>query len=121
LTGELRFAARFDAEAFRADIARTTPAGREVAEKARRDYEATGVARSGLRLCDAEGSEGAELPHCLKVYLPPPASHFGMVFEFVIAAGRPRLEYLAFGVRHHPPNAHAPTVYEIAHRRLRDD
>lgn len=28
------------------------------------------------------------------------------------------LRYLAFGVRHHPKNSHAETVYQIAHRRL---
>lgn len=40
-----------------------------------------------LRLCEAEGSEGTELPHCLKVYLSPPAGRFGMVFQVEIVAG----------------------------------
>lgn len=43
-----------------------------------------------------------------------------MVFRFVIANDAPRLDYLAFGVRHHPAGSNAPTVYEIAHRRLHD-
>ena len=30
----------------------------------------------------------------------------------------PLLEYLAFGVRHHPPESNAQTVYEIGHGRL---
>ena len=51
-------------------------------------------------------------------YLPAPAGRFGMVFEFVIRSRRPELVYLAFGVRHQPRGSHAPTVYEIAHRRL---
>jgi hypothetical protein len=29
------------------------------------------------------------------------------------------LRYVAFGVRHHPPESNAETVYGIAHRRLR--
>jgi hypothetical protein len=43
-----------------------------------------------------------------------------MVFRFVIADDGPRLDYLAFGVRHHPPDSNAATVYEIAHRRLQE-
>jgi hypothetical protein len=30
------------------------------------------------------------------------------------------LAYLAFGVRHHPRDSNALTVYEIAHRRLHE-
>ena len=118
MTGELRFAARFDPDAFREDMARTTPAGRDAAETAKRRYQTSGVPRSELRPCEAEGRDGTELPQCLKVYLPPPAGRFGMVFKIVIADDGPRLDYLAFGVRHHPPDSNAPTVYEIADRRL---
>jgi hypothetical protein len=120
LTSELRFPARFDPEVFRLDMARTTPLGREAAEAARRAYEAGGVPRSDLRPCDAEARDGTELPQCLKVYLPPPAGSFGMVLKFVIADDGPRLDYLAFGIRHHPPNSNAATVYEIANRRLHE-
>jgi hypothetical protein len=119
LTGEPRFPARFDPDAFRLDMARTTAAGREAAEAARRDFEADGVQRSVLRPCQAQGRDGTELAQCLKVYLPPPAGHFGMVLKFVMTDARPRLDYLAFGVRHHPPDSNAATVYEIADRRLR--
>lgn len=120
MTDEPRFPARFDAEAFREDMARTTPAGRDAAEVARRGYEAGGVPRSELRPCDPDHREGTRLPQCLKVYLPAPAGRFGMVFRFVIADDGPRLDYLAFGVRHHPPDSNAATVYEIAHRRLQE-
>jgi hypothetical protein len=41
-----------------------------------------------------------------------------MVFKFIVAEDGPRLEYLAFGVRHHPSDSNAETVYQIAHRRL---
>lgn len=120
MTDKLRFAARFDADAFREDMARTTPAGREAAKTAKRRYEASGVPRSELGSCDPEHRDGTKLPQCLKVYLPPPAGRFGMVFKFVVADDGPRLDYLAFGVRHHPRDSNAPKVYEIAHGRLHD-
>jgi hypothetical protein len=121
LSGEPRFPARFDPDAFRLDMARTTAPGREAAEAFRRDSEANGILRSSLRPCAAEGRDGTELPQCLKVYLPPPAGRFGMVLRFVIADGGPRLDYLAFGVRHHPTDSNAATVYVVADRRLRPD
>ncbi len=43
-----------------------------------------------------------------------------MVFEVVLAENRLRLEYVAFGVRHHPSNSRAPTVYQLADQRLND-
>lgn len=46
------------------------------------------------------------------------AGAFGMVFEVVKAGDKPLLVYLAFGVRHHPPDSHADSLYRIAHRRL---
>jgi hypothetical protein len=119
VTGELRFPARFDSDAFRLDLARTTASGRVEAETARRDYEAGGIPRADLRPCEAQGRDGTELPQCLKVYLPPPAGRFGMVFKFMVTDDGPRLDYLAFGVRHHPRDSNAATVYEIADRRLR--
>jgi hypothetical protein len=118
LTGELRFAARFDPDAFRDDMARATLAGRKAAEAAKRDYEANGVPFSDLRPCDPEHRDGTKLPQCLKVYLPPPVGRFGMIFRFAIVDDSPLLEYLAFGVRHHPADSNALTVYETAHRRL---
>lgn len=120
MTGELRFAARFDPDTFREDMARATPGGRDAAETAKRDYEANGVPFSDLRPCDPEHRDGTELPQCLKVYLPPPVGRFGMIFRFAIVGDKPLLEYLAFGVRHHPAESNAPTVYEIAHGRLDD-
>lgn len=118
MTSELRFAARFDPDAFRDDMARTTPAGRDAAEAAKRDYETNGVPFSDLRPCDPEHRDGTQLPQCLKVYLPPPVGRFGMIFKFAIVDDSPLLEYLAFGVRHHPPDSNARTVYEIGHQRL---
>ena len=117
-TPELCFPARFDPGTFDADLVRSTSAGREVAETARRDYERAGVPRSQLKPCEAEGRDGTRLPGCVKIYLPQPLGHFGMIFQWVIHATGPRLRYLAFGTRHHPRGSHAPTVYELAHQRL---
>ena len=101
-------------------MARATPAGRDAAEAAKRDYEASGVPYSDLRPCDPEHRDGTKLPQCLKVYLPPPVGRFGMIFRFAVVDDSPLLEYLAFGVRHHPPESNAQTVYEIGHGRLGD-
>jgi hypothetical protein len=117
-TSGLCFPARFDPEVWEEDLARTTQAGRTAAERARRAYERIGVPRSDLRPCNAEGPLGTALPRCLKVYLPPPAGRFGMVFRAIQVERRLRLELLAFGVRHHPPDSNALTVYQLAHQRL---
>jgi len=109
----------FDDALFDFDVERTSDAGADAARAARKRFEGEGVLRDELRLCEAEGTEGTELPHCLKVYLPPPAGRFGMVFQVEIVAGRGQLRYIAFGVRHHPRESNAESVYEVAHRRLR--
>jgi hypothetical protein len=100
-------------------VEQASDAGAKAAQAARRRLEREGVPRDELRLCEAEGPEGTELPRCFKVYLPPPAGRFGMVLQLEIVAGRGQLRFIAFGVRHHPPESNAATVYEIAHRRLR--
>jgi hypothetical protein len=108
----------FDEASFDADTKQGNAAGADVARAARRAYERDGVPSDDLRRCEAEGSDGTLLPHCLKVYMPPPAGRFGMVFQLEIVNGRGRLRYLAFGIRHHPRESTARTVYEIAHQRL---
>lgn len=115
---EPRFPARFDPDPWDEDLAHSTPAGRTAAEAARRDYEPDGVPRSHLRPCEAQGRDGTSLSDCAKVYLPSPDGRFGMVFTIDRKADKPALEFLAFGIRHHPKGSHAPTVYELAHRRL---
>lgn len=118
---ELRFPARFDDEWWEADIARSSPAGQRAAEGARKEYEDRGgVPRQELRPCEAEAQDGTELERCFKVYLPPPAGRFGMVFRPEVTDRQIVLRYLAFGVRHHPPDSHAETVYQIAHKRLQN-
>lgn len=73
-----------------------------------------------LRRCDPEGRDGTKLPACFKVYLPAPDGKFGMVLRFIRDGESLALRYLAFGVRHHPRDSNALTVYEIADRRFHD-
>lgn len=117
-SGRRGFPAHFDQDAWEEDLARSTPAGREAAEAARRDYEREGIPVEHLRRIQEHGSDGTVLPDCAKVYLPLPAGRFGMVFRAIKVEGRPRLAYLAFGVRHHPRGSRRATVYQLAHQRL---
>jgi hypothetical protein len=112
------FPVRFDPRPWDEDLARSTPNGNTAARNARRDYERSGIPRSRLRPCEADGRDGTNLPDCTKVYLPQPDGRFGMIFTVDRQADKPALEFLAFGVRHHPAGSHAPTVYEIADQRL---
>jgi hypothetical protein len=112
-----RFPARFDPDTWAADLERSTPAGRSAAQSARREYERDGIPRSHLRACEAEGRK-TNLPDCAKIYIPNPNGRWGFVFQAVIADGRPRMDFIAFGVRHHPKGAHALDVYDVAATRL---
>ncbi|HVR04671.1 MAG TPA: hypothetical protein VMS02_01430 [Solirubrobacteraceae bacterium] len=108
----------FDETAFREDLRRTGQAGCDVALATRAAYSRAGCPIASLRACDDAARDETRLPGCVKVYLPSPAGRFGMVFAIERRRGRLLLAYLAFGVRHQPPEAHAPTVYQLAHRRL---
>jgi hypothetical protein len=112
------FPAHFDPDGWEEDLARTTPAGREAAEAARRVYERDGIPFGHLRGVDEEGRDGTVLPACAKVYLPQPAGRFGMVFRAIKIDSRLHLAYLAFGVRHPPKGSRRPTVYQLAHQRI---
>jgi hypothetical protein len=113
-----RAPALFDDASFAEDLARASEPGREVALAARETFESDGVPVASLLLCAEEGPDGTALAHCLKLRLPPPEGKFGMVFRIEKREGRSMLVFIAFGVRHHPPDSNAPSVYEIAHRRL---
>jgi hypothetical protein len=108
----------FDEGAFAEDTMRSGRSGAETLREARSRFERGGVEITALRRCEPEGRDGTKLPACFKVYLPAPNGRFGMVFRFVRNSDGIALRYLAFGVRHHPRNSNAQTVYEIAHRRL---
>lgn len=113
-----RAPALFDDALFAEDMKRASDTGREVALAARAEYERYGVPLDDLLACEEEGPEGTALAHCMKIYLPRPVGKFGMVFRIALREGRAQLVYAAFGVRHHPRDSNAPTVYEIAHNRL---
>ncbi|HEY5344591.1 MAG TPA: hypothetical protein VIJ66_13145 [Solirubrobacteraceae bacterium] len=114
----VRFPAQFDADAWERDLARSTPAGRNAAERAKRDYERSGVPREHLRRCEPEGRDGTNLPDCAKGYVPNPNGKWGIMFKIVVIDGRVRLEFLSFGVRHHPKGSQAPNVYDLAGERV---
>jgi hypothetical protein len=116
-----RAPALFDDAAFAEDLRRASDAGREVALAVRKEFERKGVPVRSLLACDEEGPDGTELRHCVKLRLPPPNGKFGMVFRIEQQKGMSVLAFAAFGSRHHPANSNAPTVYEIAHRRLSAD
>jgi len=113
-----RAPALFDDAIFAEDVKRASDTGRTIANAVRSEYEQDGVPLDHLLACEEEGPEGAALAHCMKVYLPRPDGKFGMVFRIELRAGKSLLAYAAFGVRHHPRDSHAPTVYETAHQRL---
>lgn len=108
----------FDDAAFVEDLNRASEAGRVVALAARKDYEQGGVPIEQLLACEEEGPEGTALENCVKIRLPHPDGKFGMVFRIERRADKLLLAYVAFGVRHHPREANAPSVYEVAHQRL---
>jgi hypothetical protein len=108
----------FNEGAFAEDTMRSGRAGAEVLREARNQFERDGVEIKALRRCDSEGRDGTRLPSCFKVYLPMPSGNFGMVLRFVRDGDGLALRYLAFGVRHHPRDSNAQTVYVVAHRRL---
>ncbi len=107
-TPPLRLATAFDALAWQQDLARSTDEGRNVARAARGRYEKDGILAHDLRPCEAGARDGTTLPGGFKAYLPPPAGRFGTVFQFRRAGDQAVLIYLAFGVRHHPPNRTRP-------------
>jgi hypothetical protein len=108
----------FNEGAFAEDTMRSGRAGAKVLRETRNQLEREGVEIKTLRRCESESREGVKLPACVKLYLPPPSGKFGMVLRFVRDNEGLALRYLAFGVRHHPHDSNAPTVYDIAHRRL---
>jgi hypothetical protein len=111
----------FDEGAFAEDTMKSGRVGAKVLRETRSQFERHGIEIKALRRCDPEGRDGTKLPACFKVYLPAPSGKFGMVLRFIRDAEGLALRYLAFGIRHHPRDSNAPTVYEVADRRLRGE
>jgi hypothetical protein len=120
MPAERRLPVRFPTAAWQEDLASATTAAQQAARTARHRYERHGISPTELRRVELPGPDGTELEHCVKVYLPPPAGRWGMVLQFTRDhhSGELLLVYIAFGVRHHPADSHAETVYQRAHRRL---
>jgi hypothetical protein len=114
------FPVGFDEDALAEDLERL-PASAEMAlrefrKELRRE---DGIPQSRLKACHDEGRDGTTLGGCVKTYIPWPDGRFGAVFVAVRHPNRPMaLRVFAFGVRHHPRESNAETVYEVAHRRL---
>lgn len=114
------FPVGFDDDALAEDLDRL-PASAEIALRAFRKglRRQGGIPRSRLKTCQVEGRDGTRLGGCVKTYIPWPDGRFGAVFVPAKHPSRPlTLRAFAFGVRHHPKESHAETVYEVAHKRL---
>lgn len=117
-----RLQVSFDADVWAEEVellGQGTPM-RAVAERARKEIGAPGVARSELRSCRSS-DDGTRLALCLKAYVPlghEPEPERPYAFIFELAEGRDTgvtLRLLAFGKRHPEPGTRS--VYERAHRR----
>lgn len=114
------FPVGFDDDALAEDLDRL-PASAEIAlhEFYKELRRHGGIPRARLMACQAEGRDGTKLGGCVKTYIPWPDGRFGMVFVPAKHPSRPlTLRVLAFGVRHHPRESNAETVYEVANGRL---
>ncbi len=113
------FPVGFDEDALIEDLGRL-PASAEIAlREFRKELNRKGgIPRSRLRACQAEGRDGTKLGGCIKTYVPWPDGRFGAVLVAVKHPRRPMaLRAFAFGIRHHPHESNAETVYDVAHRR----
>jgi hypothetical protein len=114
------FPVGFDDDALAEDLDRL-PVSAEVALRSFRKETRRqgGVQKSRLMACQAEGRDGTRLGGCVKTYIPWPDGRFGALFVAVTHPDRPlALRAIAFGVRHHPRESNALSVYEVAHQRL---
>jgi hypothetical protein len=114
------FPVGFDEDALAEDLERLSEGAGEALEVFRKELRCEGgIPKSRLKVCHDEGQDRTMLAGCVKTYIPWPDGRFGAVFVAVKHPSRPlALRAVAFGVRHHPRESNAETVYEAAHRRL---
>jgi hypothetical protein len=114
------FPVGFDDDALDEDLAHLPASAEEALRLFHQEVRRLGgIARSRLMACQAEGRDGTRLGGCVKTYIPWPDGRFGAVFVAVTHPNRPlALRVIAFGIRHHPRQSTARTVYEIAGHRL---
>jgi hypothetical protein len=113
-----RFEVRVVDEVVTEDLTRCTAAARGSIEPMVVTLQKEGAPLSWLRRCEEEGQDGTRLGGCVKLYIPQPAGQWGAVLIGDEEAGKPALVLIAVGERH-PVQPWKPSVYEIAHRRLR--
>lgn len=114
------FPVGFDDDALEEDLAHLPASAEEALRLFHKEVRRLeGIPKSRLMACQAEGRDGTRLGGCVKTYIPWPDGRFGAVFVAVTHPNRPlALRAIAFGIRHLPPRSTAPTVYEVADRRL---
>jgi hypothetical protein len=112
------FAVRVDEVTLQEDLARATDAGRAAIGPMITQLRNTGAPKDWLKRCEANHRDGTDLRGCVKLYIPQPAGPWGAVLTGDRSAAVPTLVLLAIGVRHHPHESNAPTVYQLANRRL---
>ena len=114
------FPVGFDEDALSEDLEHLSEGAVEALEAFRKELRREGgIPQFRLKACHDEGQDGTMLGGCVKTYVPWPDGRFGAVFVAVKHPNRPMaLRAFAFGVRHHPRESNAETVYEVAHRRL---
>lgn len=115
------FPVGFDEDALTEDLERL-PASAEIALRGFRKElrQQGGIPKSRLKACRDESQDGTMLGGCVKTYVPWPDGRFGAVFAPVSHPKRPMaLRVFAFGVRHHPRESNAESLYDVAHRRLK--
>jgi hypothetical protein len=114
---EPRFAVSVDDVLFEEDLAHATAAGRAAIVAVIDQLKSTGVPKSWLKRCQAEGRDGTRLGGCVKIYVPHPDGPWGAVLTGDKLTTVPTLVLLAVGQRH-PTQPWTPSVYQVAHRRL---
>jgi hypothetical protein len=114
------FPVGFDDDALAEDLERLPASAGEALEAFRKELRRQGgLPQARLKACHDEAQDGTMLGGCVKTYVPWPEGRFGAVFVAVTHPNRPMaLRAFAFGVRHHPRESNAESVYEVAHRRL---
>jgi len=114
------FPVGFDEDALAEDLERLPASAENALREFRKELRRQGgIPKSRLKACHDESQDGTMLGGCVKTYVPWPDGRFGAVLVAVTHPNRPMaLRAFAFGVRHHPRESNAETVYQVAHRRL---
>jgi hypothetical protein len=97
---EPRFAVSVDDVLLGEDLAHATAAGRAAIAPVIHQLKSTGVSKSRLKRCQAEGRDGTHLAGCVKIYIPQPDGPWGAVLTGDKLAAVPTLVLLATGQRH---------------------